>query len=85
MMLINANFLRFKMVLKYQNIKTLSQEIVVIRDALSNKIYVSTKLVINGSYVVLDLSPQEDIENYNEDLCKKKTTTSKRLIWNKSY
>ncbi|MBT2848449.1 XRE family transcriptional regulator [Staphylococcus coagulans] len=84
-MLINANFLRFKMVLKYQNIKTLSQEIVVIRDALSNKIYVSTKLVINGSYVVLDLSPQEDIENYNEDLCKKKTTTSKRLIWNKSY
>lgn len=59
---INANLLKSKMALKEYNIKTLSEEIGVNRDTLSNMIHGRTKPsypVINGIYFALDLTPQE--------------------------
>ncbi|ENL70945.1 TPA: helix-turn-helix domain-containing protein [Staphylococcus aureus] len=59
---IDAKLLKSKMALKEHNIKTLSEEIGVNRDTLSNMIHGRTKPsypVINGIYFALELTPQE--------------------------
>lgn len=76
---IDTKLLKSKMALKGHNIKTLSEEIGVNRDTLSNMIHGRTKPsypVINGIYFALDLTPQEGRDIFfNKDLRKMKVLT----------
>ncbi|AMG63432.1 MAG: helix-turn-helix transcriptional regulator [Staphylococcus lugdunensis] len=75
-MLINTKLLKSKMALKDFNIKTLSAEIGVNRDTLSNVIHGKNRpsySVINGIYFALELTPQEGRDIFfSQDLRKTK-------------
>ena len=75
-MLINTKLLKSKMALKDFNIKTLSAEIGVNRDTLSNVIHGKNRpsySVINGIYFTLELTPQEGRDIFfSQDLRKTK-------------